>query len=339
MKRERRQELKENELAELLGRWLQKVAPYSQTILIAVLVIVVLYAGWSVWGNWSRRVEQDAWNALYTALETGGPAELETVAETYPRTDAAAWAKLVAADYRLRDGCREMLTNKANAAQELRKAIDGYLSIRNEAVSPLFQQRVLWGLARAYEALSGTRQGQGELENAIKFYQELSDRWPNGPYATLAQRRIAFLKKPENQQFYDRFAAYEPPRPTQGGSTGEPSPGGAAPTFTAPEFPPTGTGVSGPGQTGSSPTGGTEGATGQSTGPSTEPTVPVMPGPEGAPKEGTPPAAGTDQPIMQAPEVPAAGAPPSQDANATSQPSGETPPASGSADNTAEKTE
>lgn len=241
MKRERRQELKENELAELIGRWMQKIAPYSQAILIGLLAIIVLYVGWIVWANWARAVEQNAWNALYSALETGGPADLEAVAEQYPRTDAGHWARLLAADLHLRFGCQEILSNKANAAQELRKAIDGYLAVRGVSGSPFFQQRVLWGLARAYEALSGTRQGQGELENAIKIYQELVDRWPDGPYAEQARHRIAFLNKPENRQFYDMFAAYEPPKPatsTEGTGSVLPPPISPGPMEGTPPTPP-----------------------------------------------------------------------------------------------------
>ncbi|MGB9687665.1 hypothetical protein [Thermogutta sp.] len=241
MKRERRQELKENELAELIGRWLEKIAPYSQAILVGLLAVIVLYVGWIVWANWARAVEQNAWNALYAALESGGPADLEAVAEQYPRTDAGHWARLLAADLHLRFGCQEMLSNKANAAQELRKAVDGYLAVRGGSGSPFFQQRVLWGLARAYEALSGTRQGQGELESAIKIYQELVDRWPDGPYAELARRRIAFLSKPENRKFYDMFAAYEPPKSTPGpeatGNAVSPPMSPGAPDVTTPKPP------------------------------------------------------------------------------------------------------
>jgi len=300
MKRERRQELKENELAELIGRWMQKIAPYSQAILVGLVAIVVLYVGWMVWANWARAVEQNAWNALYAALESGGPADLEAVAEQYPRTDAGHWARLLAADLHLRFGCQEILTNKANAAQELRKAIDGYLAVRGASGSPFFQQRVLWGLARAYEALSGTRQGQGELENAIKVYQELVDRWPDGPYAELARRRIAFLNKPENRQFYDMFAAYEPPKPTtstEGTGSALPPPISPGPTEVPPPTPPAleGTGES------------------QSAQPKSQPSEPV---------------AAPSQTPGQLPELPA---PESGEAkSAPPQPAGSGPPSSGS---------
>lgn len=233
MRRERRHELQENELAELLGRWLSKIAPYSRSITVGILAALLLYVAWAVWASWARAVEQDAWNALYTALETGSAADLEAVAERYPRTNPGRWAQLLAADFRLRVGCYEILNNKANAAQELRKAVDGYLALHDVAVSPLFQQRVLWGLARAYEAMSGTRQGQGELEKAVKTYEELVQRWPDGLYSELARRRIAFLAKEENKRFYDMFAAYEPPK-TAPTSTPEPPAGGTVPVVPSP---------------------------------------------------------------------------------------------------------
>ncbi|HPU07514.1 MAG: hypothetical protein WBH86_05570 [Thermogutta sp.] len=214
MKKERRQELKENELAEILARWYAKIAPHSQKILIAVLVIVIVYLGWTIWSRWAAAVENEAWQALHAAMESGAAADYETVAERFPRTNAGYWAQLLAADTHLQIGCRQILVNKADGAQELRKALDGYLAVRNVTISPLFQQRVLWGLGRAYEALSGTREGQGELDRAMTAYRELVQRWPDGPFSSIAKRRLESLEKSETREFYDALAAYEPVRPS-----------------------------------------------------------------------------------------------------------------------------
>ncbi len=214
MKKERRQELKENELAEILARWYAKIAPHSQKILIALLVVVIVYLGWTIWSRWAAAVENEAWQALHAAMESGAAADYETVAERFPGTHAAYWAQLLAADTHLQIGCRQILVNKADGAQELRKALDGYLAVRNVTISPLFQQRVLWGLGRAYEALSGTREGQGELDRAMSAYRELVQRWPDGPFSSIAKRQLEALEKPETREFYDALAAYEPARPS-----------------------------------------------------------------------------------------------------------------------------
>jgi len=213
MRKERRQELKENELAEILGRWMARIAPHSQKILIAVLAVLIVYLGWSIWTRWANAVENEAWELLHAAMEKGAAADYETVAERFPRTEAAYWAQLLAADTHLQIGCREILVNKADGAQELRKALDGYLALRAVSVSPFFQQRVLWGLGRAYESLSGTREGQGELDRAISAYRELVERWPDGAFSSIAKRRLATLEKSETREFYDALAAYEPAKP------------------------------------------------------------------------------------------------------------------------------
>lgn len=217
MRKERRHELKENELAEILAKWYSQIAPYSQKILIGILVVLIVYLGWSIWSRWAQAVENEAWESLNAAMESGVAADYEAVAEQFPRTDAAHWAQLLAADTHLQIGCRQILTNKADGAQELRKALDGYLALRNVQVSPFFQQRVLWGLGRAYEALSGTREGQGELDRAIGAYRELVERWPDGPFSSIAKRRLSLLEKPETREFYDALAAFEPAK--QGAET------------------------------------------------------------------------------------------------------------------------
>jgi tetratricopeptide (TPR) repeat protein len=221
MRKERRHELKENELAEILAKWYSQIAPHSQKILIGILAVLIVYLGWSIWSRWAEAVENEAWEALHAAVESGAAADYEAVAERFPRTDAAHWAQLMAADTHLQIGCRQILTNKADGTQELRKALDGYLALRNVQISPFFQERVLWGLGRTYEALSGTREGQGELDRAIAAYRELVERWPDGPFSGVAKRRLSLLEKPETREFYDALAAYEPAKQGIQPPTGE----------------------------------------------------------------------------------------------------------------------
>jgi len=302
MRKERRQELKENELAEILGRWMARIAPHSQKILIAVLAILIVYLGWSIWTRWANAVEIEAWELLHAAMEKGAAADYETVAERFPRTEAAYWAQLLAADTHLQIGCREIFANKADGAQELRKALDGYLSLRNVNISPFFQQRVLWGLGRAYESLSGTREGQGELDRAISVYRELVQRWPDGTFSSMAKRRLAMLEKPETREFYDALAAYEPAKPGVQAPPGEIEFGpNSVPT--PPTQPATGE------STGTSPAS-NESPTGQagqpqpetSQGPETTAPMPAtggnLPSPEGKPDTASQPGAQASTPDM-----------------------------------------
>jgi tetratricopeptide (TPR) repeat protein len=105
-----------------------------------------------------------------------------------------------------------LFINKPNASQDLQKAFDEYTKVRGEARSSMLRERALFGLARTYEALSGTRRSQGELEKAIQNYQELvsNKNYKDGPYYSLAKDRLEDLGTTEARTFYDKFAHFDP---------------------------------------------------------------------------------------------------------------------------------
>jgi tetratricopeptide (TPR) repeat protein len=116
----------------------------------------------------------------------------------------------MAGDLHLANGCHDLFTSKSVASQDLQKALDEYTKVRGETRNSLLRERAIFGLARTYEALSGTRQSQGELDKAIKNYQELVDNWKDGPYYSLAKDRLEDLTTSDGKKFYDQFAHYDP---------------------------------------------------------------------------------------------------------------------------------
>ena len=210
MKRERRHELQTNALADWLAGVVSAVKPYANTILAVVLVVglVALAASW--WTRRSAGGTEQAWDAFNRVLNTGTPAEFDELIEKYPGTDVAHWAGVLAGDVYLSSGCDRVLTSKATASQDLQKAVDHYLTVRNESSAPMLRERATFGLARAYEALSGTRRAGGDMQEAIKFYEEVVKEWPNGAYDALAARRLEELKTHDTKSFYDKLVAYDP---------------------------------------------------------------------------------------------------------------------------------
>lgn len=210
MRRERRHELQHNELADWISGWLERLAPHARLIaavaVLGVLVAVLVY----VLNNRSREYREQAWSALFQAMDAGTTTDLEAVAESYGGSEPAAWARLMAADIHLSNGCQQITVNKADAAQELRQALDGYLALRETNRNPEVQARALWGLARAYEAMAATREGQGQLDKAVAAYTDLAEQWPDSPFAEQAARRAAQLQRRDTRQFLDFLAAYEP---------------------------------------------------------------------------------------------------------------------------------
>jgi tetratricopeptide (TPR) repeat protein len=151
------------------------------------------------------------------ALESQDPKELDVVAQQYRGREVGQWAAVLAGDMHLEAGCNELFQNKANAVEDLRKAVESYLLALESASSSPLRERATFGLARAYEALAGTRQSQGELSKAIEQYRKVVQDWPDGTYAVIAQRRLMDLEKPSTKAFYDQFAKYEPKPPVSPG--------------------------------------------------------------------------------------------------------------------------
>ena len=226
MKRERRHELHHNELLEWLNKVFQTVGPYTNLILGVLLLAVVATAAWTWWTRSSTGKQASAWAELYGAVSTQNPAEVLSVAERRPGSNVAQWAAVVAGDMYLSQGCDELFQSKATAGQELRKAVDEYLTVLKESRSEMLRERATFGLARAYEALAGTREGQGGLDKAIGRYEEVIQNWPDGTYTALAEQRLKDLNSQATKAFYDKFAKYEPQRsyPGQPGIPGEPLP-------------------------------------------------------------------------------------------------------------------
>jgi predicted negative regulator of RcsB-dependent stress response len=210
MKSEERHKLQQNELADWLSRVYGVIKPYANAILAVILLAVVIGGLWYWWNHQSRSEASAGWDQLFAAVESNQVTEIGKIAEQNPNNELGLWATVMAGDLHLANGCHDLFTNKAVASQDLQKALDEYTKVRSETRNPLLRERAIFGLARTYEALSGTRQSQGELDKAIKNYQELVNDWKDGAYYTLAKDRLEDLTSSDGKKFYDQFAHYDP---------------------------------------------------------------------------------------------------------------------------------
>ncbi len=213
MKAEQRHKLETNILADWIGQTIAEIKPYSRAILTGLVVLVVVIVAAVLWPRFAERASASAWEAYYAALSNDNFAELERIAEDHPGTSVAHWSLAVAADARLATACMQLFVDKVSAGQELRRAIEDYGAVIDQAREPQLRERALFGRARAYEALSGSRQGEGELPKAIADYEQVVKEWPNGTYAPMAGEQLKRLQSQEFKVFYDKFAAYSPRRP------------------------------------------------------------------------------------------------------------------------------
>jgi hypothetical protein len=213
MKSEERHKLETNVLAAWIAQTLNQIKPYTRTIVTALAAVVVLIAGLIAWPRIRDRASASAWDSFSAAMSTGNFVDLERIAEDYPRTAVAHWALVVAADARLATACMQLFSDKVSAGQELRKTIASYNTVIEQSRDSGLRERALFGRARAYEAVSGSHQGEGELPKAIADYEQVVKEWPTGAYAAIAGGQLKRLKSQDTKVFYDKFAAYTPKRP------------------------------------------------------------------------------------------------------------------------------
>jgi len=212
MKSERRHELEQNELADWLGDFLVTVKPYLNTILAAVVAVVLVTVGYAWWVRHAEANAANSWNDFFAAMGTGEITDFDKVAEDHPGTQVAQWARVISADLHLNLGCDQLFKSRVAAQDELRQAVEGYLAVLETSRVSEIRQRATYGLARAYES-------QGNLDKAAQSYNDLKRNWPEGAFATAAERRLEDIKSPATEKFYDRFATFNP-RPSASEGSG-----------------------------------------------------------------------------------------------------------------------
>jgi tetratricopeptide (TPR) repeat protein len=204
MKSQRRHELQTNMLADWLGETLGRIKPYQNAILATVILVVVVVLGFMWWRNRSASFGADAWASV--RLVNDDPQAYEDVAQRFPKTPAGEWSAILAADQYLLIGSIQLFHNKAMAVQALGRAEGLYQKALQEGSTPMAQERATFGLARTLECA-------GRLDDAVKRYQEVVDRWPTGMFRATAEDRIRDLGKESIKRFYDDFAKFNPKPP------------------------------------------------------------------------------------------------------------------------------
>ena len=218
MKSERRHELQHNALLVWLEEAVERIKPYQNAILGGFLLVVVILVAISVWSSRSASYAGDGWAAMRGPFSPPGPDDLDKVARQFPDTSAAPWATLLAADQYLATGCGRLFENKAAASDDLNKAFERYQAVYLKADSDWLRERAAFGIARALEA-QGTAD---KIEEAMQYYKEVVEKWPDGMFKAAAQLRLDDLQKPSTKKFYDEFARFEP-KPAMAREAGQPA--------------------------------------------------------------------------------------------------------------------
>lgn len=212
MKAEHRKELQTNTLSATLAGWLDALRGGPTTGSVIFWTFILLAIGFIVLWRYTSFTSQQTNSALWTKVENAEtPKELLEVAESSPGSSAARAARFERARMLLRQGFEKMLSNldieREEAWKDVKTAEEEYAKLAGEPLqSPILIQEALFGLAKAREA-------QGDIDGALKAYDQLTSKYGETPIGKVAAEQAEKLRANAEQakEFYAKLREIAPP--------------------------------------------------------------------------------------------------------------------------------
>jgi tetratricopeptide (TPR) repeat protein len=211
MKAEHRHELKTNALADSMGRWLQglKTGPSRHSLivwgLVALAVVIGLTAYFLVKSN------REAGSALWVKVDDAGRRlddaadfdqvqaalkDFQKTADDHAGTLQARVLRFDRARTLFRQGLERLYAEHDKAVSDVKEARDIYAALAKETDgdknTAVLHQEALMSVAKADETL-------GNLDEALKGYEQVASRYPNSAIGKAAEGRAAYLKDENNR--------------------------------------------------------------------------------------------------------------------------------------------
>jgi tetratricopeptide (TPR) repeat protein len=209
MNSERRHELQQNALAELLGAQIKKVEPYSKLIAVGVAVVAFGALGYGFYRSAEVGTRSDATLELLQNSGSPDPEALRAVGSRYSDTSAGALARLLQADALLAEGIAGLFNDREAAQAQLDEALKQYKLVSETSKDTLLRSRASFGVARTLES-------RGEVDKAISAYNQVITIGESDAISNAALNRINHLKNPMTKEFFAWFGKqdFTPPDPT-----------------------------------------------------------------------------------------------------------------------------
>jgi len=192
----------------VLARWTHRAMKDPVKFWGAIAAIVAGLLGLVVLSNvvWKgSSANAEVWAKMDSVKS---PADRVQLAEEFPGSAAASWARLQAATEYYNQGFADLPNNRDVALPNLQRAVANFDEVAKEAPKDSPQARAAaLGKARALEA-------RNELPKAIGQYELVVKNWPESAEAGEAKKLAAALKKPEAVAFYKELYAYSPTKVT-----------------------------------------------------------------------------------------------------------------------------
>jgi len=229
MKAKERHDLATNELADMLGRWIERVKPYLSYILIGLIIVVVGIWWMNRRREASARAATDTMQGFLAALDTGGVrgpgagelfdlqiGGLQDFLAAHPDSQLGPLTRHTLAGLLVDRAVHAHVTqgDPAKIDADLARARDLYRSLTGgrDALAPMAE----YGLASidAFEAERSTRPDrQAALADAEQKLLELAKAYPDSAVGTLASARLDTMRNARPLEFAPPKPKPEPPKP------------------------------------------------------------------------------------------------------------------------------
>ncbi|MEZ6062809.1 MAG: hypothetical protein R3C19_20900 [Planctomycetaceae bacterium] len=197
---------------------LRRTKPFFEqygTALIYSVAAVLAIAAIVVFVQRMQPENADASRELMAAVSpssssnTSQPELFRDVADNFPGTEIATWARLRQADRLLDTAISMMFTDRQASIEELDNAQTAYKRLADSGdTDAAIRERVLIGQARLAEArCDGTPES---TTAAVEAWKTLLNQFPDGMLKKHAESRIERLGKKETQEFYAWFHKQNP---------------------------------------------------------------------------------------------------------------------------------
>ena len=228
-RKEHQEELKKNELANLLESKLEGVKPHAWKIGIIALGVFALIASamYMIASGQAKSGKEwsDLFLASYKAREDGSAKSLVNQADNLAGSEAGMWASQLSADQLFNEGARSAMQDRESALKKFELAKKSYMMVRDgsdEVKQSTRWRRATYGLGRSHEAL-------GEFEKAKEMFQSLVDSAADSALGKAAANAIARIERPSSIAFYEAYKNHEFEVPTSTASDVAPGGDDAAP--------------------------------------------------------------------------------------------------------------
>ncbi len=214
MNSDRRHQLENNDLAEKVLAFFDKIQPYITPVLLGILVCFVAYLGLIVYQNNQNQYSATVCDGIYSNLDNA--AKLEEIGQS-AGAGLGDWAFTLAGNTRLINASRSLPDNKAAAIVELEQAESDYSTVTKVANAEEVLQMAMYGLARTYEQRAAIDPTKADyIKKAAETYTSLAKKWPAGMYAKLSTSRAAALSDETVVKLLADYSKYEKTQPEAG---------------------------------------------------------------------------------------------------------------------------